>query len=107
MFSNIESKIKVMAMVSCGIGMFLSLYFAIKIWSLPKNYFYDFTGLGFIVLIVGCFLSWVISLFEYGFGQLIEYTKNINEKLNGTVLPAETKTDKFKQWLDEYEKNYK
>ena len=100
MYSNIGSKMKMLAVVCCDIGMLLSFGTALGIWT-KADAASAAAGLG--VLVIGCLASWIGSLFTYGFGQLIEHAKNIDEKLNGTGLPSktETKLSSEKQWLDE------
>lgn len=102
MFSNIGFKIKILAVICCCVGMLASFHSAINIWS-KTNQYHDYTAEGLGVLIIGCLVSWLGSFFTYGYGQLIEHAKNIDEKLNGTSLPNQTepKKDQMKQWLDE------
>ena len=37
------------------------------------------SGVGLVVIIVGCLGSWIGSFFTYGFGELIEKTTEIAE----------------------------
>ncbi|MBO7542526.1 hypothetical protein J6T93_01275 [bacterium] len=104
MYSNIGEKIKVFAAMFCGIGMLISFFSALCIWSKASQYHDDASAVvGLAVLVIGCLASWIGSFFTYGFGQLIEHAKNIDEKLNGTGTPskAETRPSPTKQWLDE------
>ena len=109
MFNNIGGKIKTLAVVLCIIGMVASLITALVLWS-QSSYRSDNTAAGLLTLVGGCLVSWVSSFFTYGFGQLIEYAKSIDEKLNGVpakqagnqVKQAESlKEAPLKQWLDE------
>ena len=109
MFNNIGGKIKKLAVVLCIIGMVASLITALVLWS-QSRYWSDNTAAGLLTLVGGCLVSWVSSFFTYGFGQLIEYAKSIDEKLNGVpakqagnpVKQAESlKEAPLKQWLDE------
>ena len=65
MFDNIGGKIKSLAIVSTALGMVGSLvgfFFTIRTTPL----------VAFLILLGGCFMSWVGSFGLYGLGQLIE-----------------------------------
>ena len=105
MFSNIGKKIKTLAKIICWLGIIASVIYAITIWSAgsqvretvtwsSSSYYngmpiYE-TGRsaapstflpGLIVLVIGCLLSWAGSFCLYGFGELIDRTKNIDATL--------------------------
>ena len=94
MFDNVGSKIKVFAKVVCWIGIIASIILALVLFVAASGARYSMqTTLilsGFAVIIVGSLLSWLGSLFTYGFGELIEQTTAINAKLqhNGTGAPS-------------------
>ena len=82
-------------------GMVLSLIYAIIVWVGYKNSF--FTGL--YGLITGCLGSWIGSFFTYGFGELIERTSSIDDKLSnipGTATPGKddsgSEIDRSETW---------
>lgn len=72
MFNNIGKKIKLMSKCACWIGIVGSVLGACILWMQhgPNN---PTIGLGFTVLFGGCFVSWIGSLFSYGFGELVDY----------------------------------
>lgn len=75
MFENVGEKIKGLANVICVIGIIISLigcyYFFVNL-----EYF-----MGFICMIIGPIISWVISLFIYGFGELIDRATEISKDI--------------------------
>lgn len=77
MFNNIGGKIKMLAGVTCALGMIASACGAIALWTQNSRYT-PTIFLGVLVLGLGCLGSWVGSFFTYGFGQLIENTDNIH-----------------------------
>lgn len=77
MFDDIGGKIKMLAKVTCALGMIASVCGAIALWT--QNSPYTPTILtGVLVLGLGCLGSWIGSFFTYGFGQLIENTNTIH-----------------------------
>lgn len=102
MFNNVGGKIKVFAMVVCWVGIIGSVIGGISMFVVAgETSYYNRTPLilsGIAIIIVGALLSWLGSLFTYGFGELIEQATSINMKLgrsggapaspNATVHPA-------------------
>lgn len=90
MFDNVGGKIKGFAKVVCWIGIIGSIIGGIGCFVASSGARYSMqTTLilsGFAVITVGSLLSWLGSLFTYGFGELIEQATAINAKLqhNGT-----------------------
>ena len=68
MFSNIGSKIKVLAVVITCIGIVASIIIGIVLMTIDEELIVP----GILVMIVGSLLSWLSSFFMYGFGQLVE-----------------------------------
>ncbi|MCH5183452.1 MAG: hypothetical protein J1E00_04670 [Oscillospiraceae bacterium] len=66
MFSNIGGKIKMLAMVLCGIGSAASILLGIV---LLVN---EAIIVGIIFMLIGPLLSWIGSFILYGFGHLVE-----------------------------------
>ena len=81
MFENIGGKIKGMAKFFCWAGIILSVIIGI-IYLSNSNRYQDLTTQGIVILIVGPICSWLGSLMTYGFGELIERAKSIDEKLS-------------------------
>ena len=71
MFDNIGEKIKWLAIISTILGCVFSLVGAICCWASEMGL------VGFMILIGGCFFSWIGSFLLYGFGELIVRTTNI------------------------------
>lgn len=72
MFENIGGKIKTWAKICTIIGFVLSVIITMICWANELKF-----GLGVIILIVGCFISWISNLTLYGFGELIETNAQI------------------------------
>ena len=68
MFSNIGSKIKVLAVVITCIGIVASIIIGIVLMTTDEELIVP----GILVMIAGSLLSWLSSFFMYGFGQLVE-----------------------------------
>lgn len=76
MYNNVGQKIKGVA-----IGLFLSeavgaIVSGIALMATDE----DFILLGILLLVVGPFVAYLMSLFVYGFGELIEKTADVAEK---------------------------
>lgn len=71
MFDNIGGKLKTLAIITFWIGIIGSIVGAIALWS-ANSYYTPTTGLGFVVLIAGCLLSYLSSMGLYAFGELVE-----------------------------------
>ena len=80
MFSNVGGKIKKLAVILCILGIIGSVVYAIICFTNSSRY-QDLTLYGVLILVVGCLLSWISSFFVYGFGELIERTVSIDERL--------------------------
>ena len=80
MFTNIDKKIKTLAIVSTVAGCILSFIAAICCWVIGE----EFILLGFVILIAGGLVSWIGSFLLYGFGELITQTTRI---ANGNAVP--------------------
>lgn len=73
MFNNIGGKIKVVAKVSCYVGMAFSILGCLgNILTAVDNLYFSSAIYWLLGLIFLPVLSWVGSLLIYGFGQLIE-----------------------------------
>ena len=118
-FDNIGGKIKTLAKVLCWIGIIASIIGAIALWAQNDQYDYytrtttNTVGIGFIVLLSGCVVSWVGSLFMYGFGELIEettqnrvYNERIHKLLHDELNRAQTQRIEPKQPEKETKKTW-
>ncbi len=81
MFNNIGGKIKKLSKIICWVGIVVSIFLAVcMFFAAADAYSYEVgtcIGLGFAFLIGGTLMSWLSSLFAYGFGELIEKTTEI------------------------------
>ena len=75
LFGSIGKKIKLIALALCTIGIVMSIFVAINLFSNNNG------GLGVVVIIFGSIGSWLSSSFIYGFGKLIENSNNIYKEL--------------------------
>lgn len=78
MFENIGKKFKVVATIIAWLGIIGSLLLGFVILLSDESTIL----LGFLVIIIGSLSSWLGSFFMYGFGELIDNSKEIKEKLN-------------------------
>ncbi len=109
MFDNIGKKIKTLAKTICYIGIAACIIAAIAIFAIASDMMYGaetLMGIGFAVLIVGPLVFWIGSFSLYGFGELIDNSQEIKEKLCGTekqkqknVVNQETAND-YKESLE-------
>ncbi len=70
MFNNIGGKIKTYATVVTTLGIIGSIFAGIALGSSGGTS----TSVAFIIMAVGCLVSWLSSFLLYGFGELIEQT---------------------------------
>ena len=80
MFDNIGGKIKTLAKVICWTGIIVSCLCGIILIGINTNTAF----IGFMVLIIGSFSSWIGSFMTYGLGQLIENSDKLVE--NSAIL---------------------
>ena len=99
MFDNIGGKIKKLAKIVCWVGIVFSVIYAIVLWVIGGVTGQDTTLTGFLVLILGGFGSWIGSFFTYGFGELIDRVKSIDEKMQST--PAKFRPTKIAKIVDD------
>lgn len=96
MFSNIGRKIKILAMVLCGIGVFISIVYGVY---LIVSYFTDerlgspVLIAGLIILVIGSLLSWVGSFVLYGFGQLVENSDRMASNMEKSLALQQSYKD--------------
>ena len=91
MYDNIGGKIKGFAFVSFFILTIASVISGIGIWSSDD----DYIMLGILVMVLGPFLSWMLSWLLYGFGELIDKVTEIekNTRFFNDISETQAKTD--------------
>jgi hypothetical protein len=75
MFKNVGSKIQDIAYIYAIIGIAASLIGGI-IYMIIFHKTLLLMLLGIIIMIVGSIVSWIVSLFIYGFGLIVENSEN-------------------------------
>ena len=75
MFEDIGNKIKTLAAVICALGVIASVIIGV---SLSKGS----VAIGFFIILFGIIISWCGTFLLYGFGELIDQTRQINKKLD-------------------------
>lgn len=83
MFENIGSKMKTIAIIVCWAGIIASCVVGISFLANGSWI------LGICTIVLGSLVSWLSSLFTYGFGQLIDNTDTIIAKIN-QIFQSET-----------------
>lgn len=74
MFNNIGHKIKSFAEIICCLGIIAALLYGFSV-------FLDDVLMGIIIMFLGSISAWVSALCIYGFGQLIENSDILIEKI--------------------------
>ncbi|MCR5566464.1 MAG: hypothetical protein K6F61_06400 [Clostridiales bacterium] len=101
MFSNIGGKIKKLAVVLCILGMVASVVCAVFCF-VNSSRQQDLTLTGVLILVAGCLASWIGSFFTYGFGELIERTVSIDNRLaKGAGRGGANRADTLRQMREE------
>ena len=77
MFKNIGSKIKMLAKVTCWVGVIGSVLGGLIALINAMDGDDSLIPIAFVMLIGGPILSWIGSWITYGFGQLIENTDKL------------------------------
>lgn len=77
---NVGVKIKTFALVNFWVDVVAAVIGGIAI--LVDNGF-EMILASVLIMVAGCFVAWVVSLFIYGFGELIETNQRISYKLGG------------------------
>ncbi len=97
MFNNIGGKIKGLAKFLCWLGIILSVIIGvILIIAAASSRSYTFDGYGeritlssggsvvagILVIVFGSLASWIGSFFMYGFGELVENSKKVADRVS-------------------------
>lgn len=94
MFENAGGKIKLVAFVLCILGIVASVFYGIFVFVQDSRLFFS----GLVIMLVGSVCSWIVALFAYGFGQLIENSDVVIEHLEqGSGEKAVCAKEKFKK----------
>ena len=92
MYDDVGRKIKVIAKVACWGGIVFFVIIGFQAGSLLEEITGEFNiGIFLGAAIGGSFLSWLLSLFLYGFGELIENTNSIARRFEEISIVSETK----------------
>lgn len=102
MYSNIGKKIKGLAKIIAIGGITVSVIGGIIlfVYLLDSWHTEDYAFVGLIVAVVGSVICWLSGFFVYGYGELIDQTHQINNKLSEGNDNAEVreKIAKLKEW---------
>ncbi|MBR2466782.1 MAG: hypothetical protein IKB38_07655 [Clostridia bacterium] len=79
MYTEIGKKIKLLAMVTAVVMALISVVGGFSI--IAEGYLEDVIA-GLLVMLVGVLVAWVSSWVLYGFGELIDKTVSIEERLS-------------------------
>lgn len=85
MYDNIGRKLKDLAQIFTALGIIASIIFGIFMFVGSQIF------LGLLVIALGSLLSWISSLFLYGFGELIEKNCEIARNTDIIVKSLESK----------------
>ena len=91
MYKNVGDKLKICAIVSAVIGVFITIYIALNYFDL-ENYI-----LAGITLLVGAFLSWLSSLGLYSWGEVVSNVSKQTEIQKETLGKIQEYIDKDKK----------
>lgn len=98
MFENIGKKIKGLASVICYIQIVAYIVIAIINFAQSDGYDGKFNLLlGWIFLVLGPLIAWLGSIFTYGFGELIDRTASIDNKISTVNDKKNANTHSAKQ----------
>jgi len=97
MFNNIGGKIKGLAKFLCWLGIILSVIIGVIMIiaaASSRSYTFDSYGekitlstggsivAGILVIVFGSLASWIGSFFMYGFGELVENSKKVADRVS-------------------------
>lgn len=97
MFNNIGGKIKGLAKFMCWLGIILSVIIGVIMIiaaASSRSYTFDSYGekitlstggsivAGILVIVFGSLASWIGSFFMYGFGELVENSKKVADRVS-------------------------
>ncbi|MBQ6672275.1 MAG: hypothetical protein IKR80_03925 [Spirochaetales bacterium] len=97
MFNNIGGKIKGLAKFMCWLGIILSVIIGVIMIiaaASSRSYTFDSYGekitlstggsivAGILIIVFGSLASWIGSFFMYGFGELVENSKKVADRVS-------------------------
>jgi len=97
MFNNIGGKIKGLAKFLCWLGIILSVIIGVIMIiaaASSRSYTFDSYGekitlstggsivAGILIIVFGSLASWIGSFFMYGFGELVENSKKVADRVS-------------------------
>ena len=97
MFNNIGGKIKGLAKFMCWLGIILSVIAGVVMIiaaASSRSYTFDSYGekitlstggsivAGILIIVFGSLASWIGSFFMYGFGELVENSKKVADRVS-------------------------
>lgn len=88
MFNNIGQKLKKLAKAYCGIGISVCIIGGIVLLSIDDDW--ELILAGILTAVFGSLFSYVISMFIYGFGQLIENSDILLQNSNKSIENGKT-----------------
>lgn len=109
MFNNVGGKIKVLSILLCWVGIISSVVSAIIMFIMAsKSHLTAETFIiqGIVCLFLGPLVSWLFSLFPYGFGELIERMTETAQNTEAIRYCNSTSTDKQMHDNSEKETNF-
>ena len=85
MFNRVGKKIKGLCVAVTVIGIIASFIIGLTMIIEAAKSRNSTAGIiiGILVIVLGSLESWLISLFSYGYGQMIDSLQNIEEKITG------------------------
>lgn len=98
MFNNIGKKIQTLAKVVTVLGMILSVIIGICSGVIAGGAAGAISAI--VVIAVGCLASWIGSFVLYGFGEIIERLKSVDENI--AQLTEATKNNIISQNIGNY-----
>lgn len=98
MFNNIGCKIKGLAKFICWVGIIISVLSGIAVilgGASGRSYGSDYYGerfashsaggaiiVGILIIVIGSILSWVSSFVLYGFGELVDNSRKVADRVS-------------------------
>ncbi len=87
LFENAGGKIKGLAWVSFWSGVAVSIIFCVILFAIDLT----LSWIGILIIICGPLISLILSLFTYGFGEIVENTTEIRKNTKATQIRENTK----------------
>ena len=102
MYNNIGKKIKGLAKVIAYGGIFICSLGGIAAFLAMSSDWQteDIAFIGLVIAVIGSLVCWISGFFTYGFGELVDQTMEINNKLavGRKSDNVKDKINKLKEW---------